>query len=367
MTKIDYKPQLDYSDVLIRPKRSTLSSRKQVDINREFKFTNSKTSDAKPNVPEWKGIPIISANMDTTGTFEVYDVLSKHNIITAMNKFYDLEDYRDANNRKIYSDDGETMFSNKLNPDLFMVSTGISNNDFTKLVSILESIECNWICIDIANGYIKALVDFCSKVRKRFPNKRIVAGNVATREMVEELILNGGVDVVKIGIGPGSACTTRLKTGVGVPQLSAVMECSDAAHGVGGKIIADGGITCPGDVGKAFGAGADFVMIGGQFAGHEESPGKIVEREGKKYKSFYGMSSKKAMEKHYGKMNNYRSSEGRELLIPYKGNLNDTVQDYLGGIRSTCTYIGAHNIKDMAKCTTFGLTNKQLNTTLVNN
>ena len=371
MTKIDYKPQLDYNNVLIRPKRSTLVSRSQVDLNRTFKFQPKSLdgpASAKVEIPDWAGVPIIAANMDTTGTFEMYKVLSQYKIITAMNKFYDLEDYQQACSKKTYTDDGETIFSKPgLDPDLFMVSTGISDKDYYKLISILENIECNWICIDIANGYIKALVDFCLKVREKFPTKRIVAGNVATREMVEELILNGGVDVVKVGIGPGSACTTRLKTGVGVPQLSAVMECADAAHGVGGKIIADGGITCPGDVSKAFGGGADFVMIGGQFAGHYESAGEIVERDGKKYKAFHGMSSKKAMEAHYGKMNKYRASEGRELLIPYKGSLDDTVQDYLGGVRSTCTYIGAQKIKDMPKCTTFGLVSQQLNTTLVNN
>ena len=266
MTKIDYKPQLDYNNVLIRPKRSTLISRSQVDLNRTFKFSQKDTS-AKSNISDWTGVPIIAANMDTTGTFEMYNVLSKYKIITAMNKFYDLKDYQQACSKRMYTDDGETVFSKPgLDPDLFMVSTGISDADYEKLTNILDTVSCNWICIDIANGYIKALVDFCLKVRQRYPNKRIVAGNVATREMVEELILNGGVDVVKIGIGPGSACTTRLKTGVGVPQLSAVMECADAAHGVGGRIIADGGITCPGDVSKAFGGGADFVMIGGQFA-----------------------------------------------------------------------------------------------------
>ena len=346
MTKIDYNPLLDYNNVLIRPKRTTLCSRKNVNLQRNFKF--------RENVPEWEGIPIISANMDSTGTFEVYNVFSKFKIITAMNKFYELNDYIEYQEKCIH----------ELDPDLFMISTGISEKDFDKLSNILESIDCNWICIDVANGYIKILVDFCRKVREKYPNKRIVAGNVATREMVEELILNG-VDIVKVGIGPGSACTTRLKTGVGVPQLSAVLECSDAAHGVGGKIIADGGISCPGDVSKAFGAGADFVMIGGQFAGHHESPGELVERNGIMYKEFHGMSSKKAMEKHYGKMNKYRASEGRELLIKYKGYLTDTIEDYLGGIRSTCTYIGAHNIKDMAKCTTFGLVSQQVNTTLL--
>ena len=341
MTKIIYHPQLDYNNVLIRPKRSTLSSRSEVDLTRTIRFKSG---------VEWSGIPIISANMDTTGTFNVYKSLHKSKIITAMHKFHTLDDYKEMN--KIIS----------LDPNLFMVSTGISDEDFMKVKQILSEINCNWICIDIANGYIKRLVDFCQKVRKEYPDKIIVAGNCATREMVEELILNGGVDVVKIGIGPGSACSTRIKTGVGVPQLTAVMECSDASHGVGGYIIADGGITCPGDAAKAFGGGADFVMLGGQLAGHDENPGDVVERNGKKFKSFHGMSSKKAMTTHYGKMNKYRASEGRELLIPYKGPLENTVEDYLGGLRSTCTYIGAEKIKHIPKCTTFGLASQQVNT-----
>ena len=201
-----------------------------------------------------------------------------------------------------------------------MVSSGISDKDFEKLKDIMSVYNCNWICIDIANGYISNLVEYCKKVRKEFPNKIIVAGNVVTREMVEQLILEGGVDIVKVGIGPGSACTTRIKTGVGMPQLSAVLECADAAHGVGGHIISDGGITCPGDMAKAFGGGADFVMVGGQFAGHDQNPGDIIEENGKKMKTFYGMSSDKAQERHYGKMEKYRASEGRVLKIPYKGN-----------------------------------------------
>ena len=206
-----------------------------------------------------------------------------------------------------------------------------------------------------------AYVDFCLKVRKEFPDKIIVAGNVASREMVEELIIRGKVDIVKIGIGPGSACTTRLKTGVGMPQLSAIIECADAAHGIGGFIMGDGGITCPGDMAKAFGGGADFVMMGGQFAGHDENPGKITEENGKKYKTFYGMSSDCAMVKHYGKMENYRGSEGRVLKIPYKGKLEDTIKDFLAGLRSACTYINAKCIKYMPKCTTFVVVNQQLN------
>jgi len=343
MTKIISGTHLDFNNVLIRPKRSTLTSRSQVNLEREFKFKHSSI--------KWKGIPVMSANMDTTGTFEVYNVLSKHKILTILHKFYGLEHYIEN--------------KDKLDPNLFAVSSGISDKDYEKLVEILGVIDCNWICIDIANGYLSGMVDYCKRVRARFPDKIIIAGNVVTREIVEELILIGGVDVVKVGIGPGSACTTRLKTGVGMPQLAAVLECSDAAHGVGGHIISDGGITCPGDMAKAFGGGADFVMVGGQFAGHDENPGEIMEENGKKMKWFYGMSSDKAQEKHYGSMATYRSSEGRVLKIPYKGPLENTVLDYLGGLRSTCTYINADCIKHMPKCTTFIQVNQQVNTSLL--
>ena len=198
-----------------------------------------------------------------------------------------------------------------------------------------------------------------------YPKKIIVAGNVATREMVEELIINGKVDGCKIGIGPGSACLTRLKTGVGVPQLSAIIECADSAHGVGGFIIGDGGITCPGDMAKAFCGGADFVMMGGGFSGHDENPGELIEENGQKYKLFYGMSSELAMKKHYGSMKKYRSSEGRILKVKYKGSIVNTILDYLGGIRSTCTYINSKKIKYMPKCTTFLLVSNQINKHLV--
>ncbi len=349
MSKIEHEEKLDFSNVLIRPKRSTISSRSKVSLNRNMKFKYSSIV--------WEGIPIIAANMDTVGTFSVYQTLSKYKIITALHKFYTKKDYiRIIESNNIV-----------LDPKYFMISTGISDNDFQNLKDIMNIVECNWICIDIANGYIDNLCNFCKKVREEFPTKIIIAGNVVTREIVEELILNGKVDGVKVGIGPGSACTTRLKTGVGMPQLSAILECADAAHGVGGHIIADGGITCPGDMAKAFGAGADFVMMGGQFAGHDQNPGELITENKNKYKLFYGMSSSKAQEKHYGKMEKYRSSEGRVVKIPYKGDLKDTVDDYLGGLRSTCTYINAENIKNMAKCTTFVKVSQQLNTIYYNN
>ena len=343
--KIDTTPQLDFHNVLIRPKRTTISSRSQVDLEREILFPNSTL--------KWKGVPIIAANMDTTGTFEVYDELVKHKMITCFNKFYNLQNYQDK------------ISKTGLNPDYFMISTGINEDNVYKLRQIVEATNCKWICVDVANGYMEQVVHFCKKLRATFPDKIIVAGNVATREMVEELIINGKVDVVKVGIGPGSACLTRLKTGVGVPQLSAIIDCADAAHGCGGYIIGDGGITCPGDMSKAFGGGADFIMCGGVFAGHDENPGEVVEEDGHKYKLFYGMSSQHAMEKHYGKMANYRSSEGRCIKVKYKGPLEKTILDYLGGIRSTCAYINAHKIKHMSKCVTFVVVSQQLNTHLV--
>jgi len=339
MTQIEFGHKLDFNNVLIRPKRSTIKSRSEVSLERDFKFKYSSN--------RWNGVPIMASNMDSTGTFEVYKVLSTYNMLTMLHKFYTINDY--------------IAHKDILDPNLFGVSTGISDNDFTNLISIMEVIDCNWICVDIANGYLNGMVEYCKRVRSQFPDKIIIAGNVVTREIVEELILVGGVDIVKIGIGPGSACTTRLKTGVGMPQLSAILECSDAAHGVGGHIISDGGITCPGDMSKAFGGGADFVMVGGQFAGHDENPGEIIEENGKQMKIFYGMSSEKAQEKYYGAMAKYRSSEGRVLKIPYKGSLHNTVGDFLGGLRSTCTYINASCVKHMSKCTTFMQVHQQLN------
>ena len=350
MPKIEEGLKLDFNNVLIRPKRSTLNTRSAVHLTRTIKFKNC------ISLKTWDGIPIIASNMDTVGTFDIYSILSKFKIITAFHKFYDVKDFID------YQEKNNMTF----NPDYFMVSTGIQEQDFTRLNRILDSVDCNWICIDIANGYIKSLVEFCKRVRAAYPDKIIVAGNVVTREIVEELILNGGVDVVKVGIGSGSACLTRMKTGVGMPQLSAIMECADAAHGVGGHIIGDGGITCPGDMAKAFGGGADFVMVGGAFSGHDENPGELITRpDGSQCKIFYGMSSSHAMNKHYGGMDNYRASEGRVVSVPYRGPIENTVLDYVGGLRSTCTYINASCIKHIPLCTTFVQVSQQLNTSLV--
>tara|TARA_Y100000992_G_scaffold286299_1_gene238040 strand:- start:282 stop:1331 length:1050 start_codon:yes stop_codon:yes gene_type:complete len=344
-SKIEEDVKLDFSSVLIKPKPSNLNSRSLVSLERTI--THFKYS---PVV--WSGTPIISANMDTTGTFEVCECLSQYKIITALHKFYSVEDYKEFNKKNI-------------DPNHFMVSTGINDNAIEKLTSIFQVICCNWICIDIANGYISNLVTFCQKVRETFPEKIIVAGNVVCPELVKKLLVDGKVDVVKVGIGPGSACTTRIKTGVGMPQLSAVLECSRKAQSLKGHIISDGGITCPGDMAKAFGGGADFVMVGGQFAGHDQNPGSVQDIDGRKFKFFHGMSSDKAQVTHYGKMEKYRSSEGRVLKIAYKGDLNNTVLDYLGGLRSTCTYINAPTIEDMERCTTFVKVQHQYNSVFI--
>jgi GMP reductase len=343
--KIENDVKLDFTDVLFRPKRSTLSSRSEVCVERTFCFKHSGRS--------WTGIPVISSNMDTVSCVEMYKALSKEKMITCFHKYINIQDIVQAC-KEGYSS------------EYFMLSTGITDHDFNNLenqVNVLKenNIDVAFICIDVANGYMFKLQDFCKRMRERFPNVTLVAGNVVTREIVEELIISG-VDVVKVGIGSGAVCTTRLQTGVGMPQFSAVMECSDAAHGVGGMIISDGGICYPGDVSKAFGGGSDFVMIGSMFAGHEECPGEVFEENGTKYKLFYGMSSDTAMNKHHGGVASYRSSEGKTVKVPYKGPVLNTIQNILGGVRSTCTYVGASRLKDLSKCATFVRVNRQVNT-----
>jgi GMP reductase len=344
--KLDNEIKLDFNDVLFRPKRSTLTSRNDVSLMRSFKFKYSKQS--------WTGIPIISSNMDTISSIEMFKALSKHKCLTCFHKFINILDVVQACN------DG-------FDSDYFILSTGILDKDYDQLKEnndVLKShnIDLKFICIDVANGYMFKLIDFCKKVRKDFPNVTLIAGNVVTREIVEELIISGTMDIIKVGIGSGAVCTTRLKTGVGLPQFSAVLECSDAAHGLDGMIISDGGICHPGDISKAIGGGADFVMIGSMLAGHDECPGKLIENDsGDKFKLFYGMSSDTAMNKHKGGVAKYRASEGKTVQVPYKGSVENTISDILGGIRSTCTYIGANTIKDISKCSTFVRVNNQVN------
>ena len=332
--RIENELKLGFKDVMIRPKRSTLKSRSQVSLERNFTFVNSQK--------KWSGVPIIAANMDTVGTLEMAEALAKDKIITAVHKHYSLEDWN-----TFLGNQPESIF------DYIALSTGIGQNYEEKIKQLVNAHpQINFLCIDVANGYSEYFVDFVKKIRSNYPDKTIIAGNVVTGEMVEELIL-AGADIIKVGIGPGSVCTTRIKTGVGYPQLSAIIECADAAHGLGGHIISDGGCKIPGDVAKAFGGGSDFVMLGGMFAGHDESGGEIVEENGKKFRLFYGMSSQTAMDKHSGGVAEYRASEGKTVKVAYKGAVSETVKDILGGVRSTCTYVGASQLKELSKRTTF--------------
>lgn len=338
--RIEEDIKLDFKDVLIRPKRSTLRSRADVDLVREYKFLHSKH--------KWSGIPIIAANMDHTGTLKVAEALAKHRLLTAISKFTTKQDWQDFHAK----------FPNY--NELVFITAGSSDNDFKNLCETLKTVDYPMICLDIANGYSQHFVDIVKKVRNTFPQKIIMAGNVVTGEMTEELILSGA-DIVKVGIGPGSVCITRNKTGVGYPQVSAIIDCADAAHGLHGHVCSDGGCVVPGDVAKAFAAGADFVMLGGMFAGHDECAGDIFELNGKKYKRFYGMSSTEAMTKYVGGIADYRASEGKSVNIPYRGAIENMVLDILGGLRSTCTYVGARRLKELSKCTTFIRVTQQLN------
>uniref|UniRef100_A0A8C2P0H5 GMP reductase n=1 Tax=Capra hircus TaxID=9925 RepID=A0A8C2P0H5_CAPHI len=340
MPHIDNDVKLDFKDVLLRPKRSTLKSRSEVDLTRSFAFRNSKQM--------YTGIPIIAANMDTVGTFEMAKVLCKFSLFTAVHKHYSLEQWKE-----FASQNPDCLESIWLPAQAQALQTLSSWNRSTLFPR-------KYVCLDVANGYSEHFVEFVKDVRKRFPEHTIMAGNVVTGEMVEELIL-AGADIIKVGIGPGSVCTTRKKTGVGYPQLSAVMECADAAHGLKGHIISDGGCSCPGDVAKAFGAGADFVMLGGMLAGHSESGGELIERNGRKYKLFYGMSSEMAMKKYAGGVAEYRASEGKTVEVPFKGDVEHTIRDILGGIRSTCTYVGAAKLKELSRRTTFIRVTQQVN------
>ena len=378
--RIEDEVKLDYSDVLIRPKRSTLGSRKQVRMERKFEFRHY--GNLKDMEYHYEGIPIMASNMDGVGTFEMADTLGEQGIFTCLVKTYSIGELVG------YFDEA---LAPKWRKEHVAMSIGVKEEDEQKFRNVYEQVgdKLKYVCIDVANGYSQRFIEYVKQFRQNYPDLVIIAGNVVTADQTQELILNGA-DIVKVGIGPGSVCTTRIQTGVGYPQLSAVIECADAAHGLGGHIIADGGCTCPGDVAKAFAGGADFVMLGGMLAGHDEGGGEIIikhyltdEIDESKYKNglfgngeqnsrivkekkfiqFYGMSSTTANDKHFDGLKDYRASEGRTVLVPYRGPVANTLQNVLGGVRSTLTYVGAIKLKQLAKCTTFIKVNNQFNKT----
>ena len=334
--RIETEIKLDFSDVLLKPKRSTLSSRKDVELERDFSF--------------WRGIPIMASNMDGVGTFSMARSLQEYNMITVIKKHYTFRQW------KIAMSEGLSLSNIAVSTGTNAIWDNHARDYITAKAVLKEWPDVKFICIDVANGYQQNFVDFVSRVREELPDKIIIAGNVITGEMTEQLIISGA-DIIKCGIGPGSVCTTRTMTGVGVPQLSGIIECADAAHGLGGHIIADGGCIFPGDVAKAFGAGADFVMLGGMMAFHDESELKLVDG---KYE-FYGMSSNRARDIHGARKDGYKAAEGKVVTSEPRGPVKNTVEEMLGGLRGTCAYIGAKRIKDMPKCATFVMVNNQYN------
>lgn len=358
--RIENDVKLDYNDVLIRPKRSTLSSRSEVDLRRKYTFLNAQPLDGN----HYYGIPIMAANMDGVATFEMAETFAELGLFVCLVKSYPKHEL------KLWIEEVGASIN-----DHWSYSMGISDSDYSKFDAVYSAVpkgSIKYVCIDVANGYSEKFVDYVKNIRDKYPELIIIAGNVVTGEMTEQLLLSGA-DLCKVGIGQGSACTSRLVAGVGYPQLSATIECADAAHGLGGHIISDGGCVYSGDVAKSFATGADFVMLGGMFAGHDQGGGEIITKnyitneviinengeweeqviETKKFVQFYGMSSETANKKHFGGLKDYRASEGRTVLVDYKGDVRNTVQDILGGIRSTCTYVGASSLKQLSKCTTF--------------
>jgi GMP reductase len=339
--RIDNDPKLDFDDVLIRPKRSEAPSRSEVALVREYRFLNSRKT--------WKGIPLVASNMDTIGTLAMARALGPE-AMTCLHKYHSVDElvgFLREGDHRTHS----------------YVTVGIQQDDLDKLAQVARQADLQYVCVDVANGYTKYFVERVKRVRDSFAALTILAGNVATPEMVQELMISGAADIVKIGIGPGSVCTTRIKAGVGYPQLSAIIECADAAHGLKGHVCADGGCRTPGDVVKAFAGGADFVMLGGMLAGHDECGGEVIEEDGRPLgMTFYGMSSRTAMDKYMGGDKDYRACEGKEVVVPYKGPIRDTIREITGGLRSACAYVGAASLKDLSKCTTFVVCSRTHNT-----
>ena len=346
--KIEPDLKLDFDDVLLKPKRSSLSSRSAVDLSRKFTFKHSGVT--------WKGRPIIAANMVATGTFDMAMTMAsvKHKMLVALHKHYDPNDVVRFFRSRV---------DNRGTRGCVFYTIGTGKKEISKLSQIKQMLGGKfpmWLMIDVANGYQESFYDFIKKCRDAFPEATIAAGNVATPEATEQIILSGA-DIVKVGIGSGAVCTTRVVAGVGIPQFSAIVDCADAAHGLGGHIISDGGIRCPGDVSKSFGAGADFIMVGSYLAGTDECEGIWIHNsefyddptQPSKHLQFYGMSSADAMQKYAGGVAEYRAPEGKTVRVPYKGPATGQLQNLLGGLASACTYAGAERLKDLSKCATF--------------
>lgn len=366
MNKFISEMQLDFKDVLIQPRKSHLSSRSEVNLVQHYKFKHSKQT--------YTGVPVIVANMDTTGTMNMAKEMAKHQTMCALHKHYSLKDLQnffssiDSSNQV----DVDLIAQNKHHLQHTFYSMGIVASDLKKFEEIVAKVGIfdeskphlggvRAVCIDVANGYMEALVKFCQELRKTHTNLIIMAGNVVDSQMTHELLERGMVDIVKVGIGSGSVCQTRVVAGVGRPQFSAILECQSVADNLGGYIVSDGGVTCIADFSKAFAVGCFGVMSGGMFSGHSECEQEVVEKDGQQFIAFYGMSSTQAMNKYSNGVANYRASEGKLVHIPFKGSVNQTIEGILGGVRSAHTYVGAKNMKEFAQKAHFYRVSQEVN------
>ena len=361
MTQVLPETYLDYSDILIRPKIGiNLNSRKDVNLQRVFKFKHGQTR---------TGLGVFNANMATVGNFAVAAKLLERGMFATIHKHYGIDEIGGFL---------KSCGAEKIALDNLFITIGLKNSD-TEIQKLKDlKSRYGWtaarnICIDAPNFYIPNALDVLKRVRHEFPDAVIMAGNIASGDICLKLL--DYADIIKCGIGSGSACLTRRQTGCGTPMVSLILECADIAHSVNGHICADGGIVDVGDICKALCLNADFVMAGGMFAGTDEAEGEQQEKhfetneivdgvrviQTKYFKAYYGMSSEYANNKFAGGMSNYKTSEGRELLIPYTGPIDKILQDIAGGIASCCTYIGASSVKHMSKCATIIQVHNQLN------
>lgn len=357
MTTIITDEKLDYQDVLMVPQNSVdseLNSRSKVELITDIFGV--------------RGIGVIAANMDGVGTFAMAESLSQYGMFTTLVKHYSVDDL-------------VNFYTDKANSDIIpytIYSMGANESDILKFEEVLDGIqvkaydldaqtEPRIVCIDVANGYTESFLKFIARFREEHPSTIIVAGNVCTPYRTAQLIA-AGANYVKVGIGPGSVCSTRLVTGVGYPQFSAVVECAEAAYEAHGAVIADGGCVDAGDIAKAFGAGAAGVMLGGMLAGHEEGETPFnhpTTPEGVWNRPFYGMASRAAQNIHNGGVKDYRSSEGREVTVPYRGKVEGTVLHILGGLRSACLYNGVSQLNELQNVATFVKVRRQANEVFV--
>lgn len=333
--------KLDFKDVLLEPQITQISSRKEVNLNVQLLSLHSKQI--------IRGIPVISANMSSVSTFSMAKALSEQNMFCAIHKHYTVDELVD-----FYHSNEDGLYDKHV-----FYTLGISDSDIEKLMKFISLYSIpSLICMDVANGYMTSFAKKISEIRRLCRNSIIMAGNVVTPNGAISL-LNAGADIIKVGIGSSAACRTRTVAGVGIPQLSAILETVDAVHHMNGMLCSDGGCNTPADFGKAFAAGADFVMSGTMFAGHDECEGAII--DGNKM-GFYGMSSETAMDLHNGGMASYRASEGIYTTVDYKGPVINTINKVLGGLRSTGSYINAKHLNEFTKNATFIKVNRTHNT-----